>query len=84
MFQTEQQTRKESESVGHGKVEIQDQDSHFPTAPTACGNKEGNHFVEKPSGPSSVAKAGDISKEVWRLRCAPPAAQGVIVVDREK
>jgi hypothetical protein len=26
--------------VGPGKVEIQNQDSHFPTAPTACGARE--------------------------------------------
>jgi hypothetical protein len=26
--------------VGHGKVEIQNQDSHFPTAPTACGARK--------------------------------------------
>jgi hypothetical protein len=25
--------------VGGGKVEIQKQDSHFPTAPSACGSK---------------------------------------------
>jgi hypothetical protein len=43
LFQTEPQARKESGSVGHGKVEIQNQDSHFPTAPTACGSKEESH-----------------------------------------
>jgi hypothetical protein len=51
--------------VGGGKVEIQKQDSHFTTAPAACGNKEekpgrlrrpkGGHFYR--------GKNGDISKE---------------------
>src|SRR5260370_2369671 len=27
-------------TVGYGKVEIQKQDSHFPTAPTACGARK--------------------------------------------
>ena len=31
---------KELRSVDDGKVEIQEQDSHFPTAPRACGSKE--------------------------------------------
>jgi hypothetical protein len=29
--------QNEELNVGGGKVEIQNQDSHFPTAPTACG-----------------------------------------------
>jgi hypothetical protein len=58
MFETEQQERKESGSVGHGKVEIQDQDSHFPTAPTACGSKEEKLFYGRKPGPSSAAKQG--------------------------
>ena len=32
-------------TVGRGKVEIQRQDFHFPTAPTACGSKEGGCFT---------------------------------------
>lgn len=28
--------------AGDGKVEIQNQDSHFPTTPSACGSKEKN------------------------------------------
>src|ERR1017187_10344077 len=36
------QKTKESLTMGGGKVEIQRQDSHFPTAPTACGSKEEN------------------------------------------
>ncbi len=32
-------------TVGRGKVEIQKQDFHFPTAPTACGSKEGDCFT---------------------------------------
>jgi hypothetical protein len=44
LSQTEQQASKESEDVGGGKVEIQNQDSHFPTAPTACGSKEENQI----------------------------------------
>jgi hypothetical protein len=56
---------KEEESgyVGRGKVEIQRQDSHFPTAPTACGSKEEKPLLEK-TGPSLTAKGGDISIEV--------------------
>jgi len=42
--------------VGGGKVEIQNQDSHFPTAPTACGSKEDKHLLKKKTGPSSTAK----------------------------
>jgi hypothetical protein len=34
-------TEKTAElSVGCGKVEIQNQDSHFSTTPSACGSKE--------------------------------------------
>jgi hypothetical protein len=33
---------KNPDCVGGGKVEIQKQDFHFPTAPTACGSKEEN------------------------------------------
>jgi hypothetical protein len=33
-------------TVGRGKVEIQKQDFHFPTAPTACGSKEGDCSTE--------------------------------------
>jgi hypothetical protein len=41
-FQTE---LKEEELVCRGKVEIQKQDSHFPTAPMACGaRKEHNSY----------------------------------------
>jgi len=42
--------RKESGSVGGGKVEIQNQDSHFSTAPTACGSKEENRLWKNPLG----------------------------------
>jgi hypothetical protein len=33
--------------VGRGKVEIQIQDSHFPTAPTACGARKKARTVAK-------------------------------------
>jgi hypothetical protein len=33
--------------VGHGKVEIQNQDSHFPTAPTCLRRKEKNGRLHK-------------------------------------
>src|SRR5207244_9371764 len=32
---------------GRGKVEIQKQDSHFPTAPTACGARRKNPSSQK-------------------------------------
>jgi hypothetical protein len=31
-------------TVDYGKVEIQEQDSHFPTAPTACGARNEHHL----------------------------------------
>jgi hypothetical protein len=36
----ELKTKKRRRTVGHGKVEIQDQDSHFPTAQNACGARK--------------------------------------------
>jgi hypothetical protein len=42
-FRQNDKQEKKLKSVGHGKVEIQNEDSHFPTAPTACGSKEENH-----------------------------------------
>jgi len=56
--------RKESGSVGGGKVEIQNQDSHFSTAPTACGSKEEKPFMEEPPGPSSASKVGTFLKRL--------------------
>src|SRR5580704_16470459 len=35
-------TGGDGRSVGYGKVEIQKQDSHFPTAPKACGARNKN------------------------------------------
>jgi hypothetical protein len=56
--------------VGYGKVEIQKQDFHFPTAPTACGSKEKDSFDKdlalsgcQPRGHFYRGKRGDISKE---------------------
>jgi hypothetical protein len=38
--------------VGRGKVEIQNQDSHFSTAPTACGaRKKKNHLHKTHDAP---------------------------------
>jgi hypothetical protein len=37
--------------VSRGKLEIQKQDSQFPTAPEACGSKEGT-FLTRPRGRS--------------------------------
>jgi len=37
---SERRASKELRSVGRAKVEIQEQDSHFSTAPRACGSKE--------------------------------------------
>ena len=39
--------QKQRRSVGHGKVEIQNQDSHFPTAPTCLRRKEKNGRLHK-------------------------------------
>jgi hypothetical protein len=49
---------KNPDWVGGGKVEIQKQDSHFSTAPAACGSQE-----EKP-GRLRRPKKGDTSIEV--------------------
>ena len=38
--------KKRIGSVGGGKLEIQNQDSHFSTAPTACGSKENDHLLK--------------------------------------
>jgi hypothetical protein len=35
--------------VGYGKVEIRNQDSHFPTAPTACGARKTTKEKERQS-----------------------------------
>jgi hypothetical protein len=45
-------TRKKPQNqvVGGGKVEIQNQDSHFPTTPSACGSKE-KSISEKHANP---------------------------------
>jgi hypothetical protein len=41
--------------VGRGKVEIQKQDFHFPTAPIACGaRKKPNAKGEKAVNPEAV------------------------------
>src|SRR5664280_3584121 len=69
-------TKKESGSVGGGKVEIQNQDSHFSTAPTACGSKEDKAF------PQEENRA--VFDGHPRRRSAPPPGQRLIVVDREK
>jgi len=37
---------KTQQTVGHGKVEIQDQDSHFPTAQNACGARKKRPFTQ--------------------------------------
>jgi hypothetical protein len=76
-------SQKESGSVGHGKVEIQNQDSHFPTAPTACGSKEDKHVLKKKTGRASTARRAGFALRP-RGRSAPPTGQRVIVVGREK
>jgi len=49
-------------TVGGGKVEIQKQDSHFPTAPKACGSKEGASLAQ-PSGRSKANAKTKYKKE---------------------
>jgi hypothetical protein len=46
-FGTENPKRRKT--VGHGKVEIQDQDSHFPTAQNACGARKKRPFTQNTS-----------------------------------
>jgi hypothetical protein len=38
---------------GRGKVEIQKQDFHFPTAPTACGSKVKTPSAHRQRGPAA-------------------------------
>src|SRR5579862_5190463 len=38
--------RNEEKTVGRGKVEIQKQDSHFPTAQNACGARKKRPFTQ--------------------------------------
>jgi len=49
-------TPESGRSVGRGKVEIENHDSHFSTAPTACGSKEENLFKIKSSETNSFDK----------------------------
>src|SRR6185436_6162224 len=50
--------QKQRRNVGHGKVEIQNQDSHFPTAPTCLRRKEKNGRLHKTlDAPSTDAEA---------------------------
>src|ERR1017187_10630562 len=76
--QTEQQASKESGIVGGGKVEIQNQDSHFSTAPTACGSKE--ETDRKSTRPNSSHRCSAygvfcLKKKSAKPRgCAPVAA----------
>jgi hypothetical protein len=38
--------KDEEKTVGRGKVEIQKQDSHFPTAQNACGARKKRPFTQ--------------------------------------
>jgi len=52
----EHKTQKQESGLGGGgKVEIQKQDFHFPTAPTACGSKEEELSTKTKIGPSPTA-----------------------------
>jgi hypothetical protein len=46
-----QPLQAEGKAKRRGKLEIQKQDSQFPTAPEACGSKEGT-FLTRPRGRS--------------------------------
>jgi hypothetical protein len=59
MFQTEPQARKESGRVGHGKVEIQNQDSPLSHRPDSLRQQGGKKlFYGRKPGLSSAAKRG--------------------------
>src|SRR5258708_2690433 len=60
--------KKESRCGGGGKVEIQNQDSNFPTAPKACGSKEGKHLLRRKPGRLRRPSGGELR---LRSRGAP-------------
>ena len=55
---------RRNETVGRGKVEIQNQDSHFSTAPISLRRKEENHFTNNKSK-SRLHKTLDTAGVIW-------------------
>src|ERR1017187_2664945 len=73
--QTEQQASKESGIVGGGKVEIQNQDSHFFNAPNPHGRKKKKSFFgDSPAGVPWGGKGGKFKKGL--AGALPPFPQG--------
>src|SRR5208283_4377971 len=63
---------RRNETVGRGKVEIQNQDSHFSTAPISLRRKEENHFTNNKSK-SRLHKTLDTAPERSQLLRPNPA-----------
>jgi hypothetical protein len=79
---SERRASKELRSVGRGKVEIQEQDSHFSTAPRACDSKEEGILLRTPK----VLERHPSGTYLKRFSGGAPRrvqGQGVIVVDAE-
>ena len=80
---SERRASKELRSVGGGKVEIQKQDSHFPTTPTACGSKEKGILWKNAAGRLRRHQSGTHLKRFGGGAPRRAQGQGVIVAERE-
>ena len=62
-----QLNRQESLTAGGGKVDIQNQDSHFPTAPKACGSKVKNLHSNLPGADTKNPALLPLTQQQIRL-----------------
>ena len=62
-------TQKRRITVGHGKVEIQKQDCHFPTVPTACGARKNARLDKGFDAPLTPVTEGLLTSEPKAKKC---------------